>query len=51
MKINFIAMKTPQLHRIHQSLSRMPPDIPNRNLLLSRVEEILKKRNAAGYSL
>ena len=44
MKIDFIAMKTAQLERIHQALNHMPPDTPNRNSLLSNVEGILKKR-------
>lgn len=51
MKIDLIGLETPQLHRIRQALTHMPPDTANRDLLLSRVKEILHKRNAAGYTL
>ena len=49
MNADLIAMKTPQLHRIRQALKQLPPKTANRVLLLSRVEEILKKREVAGY--
>ena len=49
MNADLIAMKTTQLVRIHQELSHMPPQTFNRSLLLSRIEEILKKRDRAGY--
>ena len=47
MNADFIAMKTTELDRIYEKLILMPPD-PSRNLLLSKVEVILKKR---GYRL
>ena len=44
MKADLEALDSVRLYGIHQALILMPPDTPNRNVLLSRVDVILKKR-------